>query len=225
MTVADELGRRAGVDVERDEVDRRVVVQLLEAVTDRAPTDHQDPRVAVGGVRLEQPLHPRDVGRRGGVGRVQQPAQWPGEPGALHLRGSLDRTEPVRVEHAGLEVDQCRNAGHHRERLVRERARRPGAVPRAVLRPDPAAAPRADEQVLVDHRVEGEHVPKPRRAGRRSRRIRTSRRTARGPTSRTARAARGRRQRTPPPRPRAAWPGSRGAGGRRRARSRRPAVR
>ena len=166
VTVADELGRGAGVDVERDEIDRRVVVQLLEAVTDRATADHQDAGVAVGGVGLEQLLHPRDVRRRGGVGRVQQPAQRSGGPRALHLGGALDRAQPVRVEHAGVEVDQRGDAGHDRERLVGIGAASSDAVPLAVHSAHATATPWADEEVLVDHRVEGEHGAKPKSRAR-----------------------------------------------------------
>ncbi|WAJ44182.1 hypothetical protein OK015_24030 [Mycobacterium sp. Aquia_216] len=43
MPVADELDRRAGVDVEGDEVDIRVRVELRQAVTLRAASDHQNP--------------------------------------------------------------------------------------------------------------------------------------------------------------------------------------
>ena len=70
VAVANELHVGAHIDVEGDEVDRGVVVQLVEAVADGAAPDDQNPGAAAGrrGVGVEQLEHAGHVGRRGVVG-------------------------------------------------------------------------------------------------------------------------------------------------------------
>ena len=79
-------------------------------------------------------------------------------PRPVDLRSALDRAQPVGVKDTVLEVHKGRYAGDDRERLVGVPAARAGAAPSADFGAHRAGAARADEEVLVDHRVEASSV-------------------------------------------------------------------